>query len=148
MVQATLPLTELYLADETAWLDAMVELIGAGEHSELDYANLREYLQDMARRDRREVQSRLLQLLQHILKWEFQPDKRTGSWRRSIIHQSYELRQDAEGGVLRNHLDSRLAEVFGIAVQEAAAETGLPEETFPAECPYTLDEVLTYEAAE
>lgn len=148
MVGTTPVLAELYLADETAWLDAMVDLIRSGAHAELDYANLGEYLHDMARRDRREVKSRLLQLLVHILKWEFQPDKRSNSWKRSIIHHSYELRQDAESGVLRNHLEEQLAEVYNIAVQEAAAETGLDEGSFPTESPYTLDELLTYEAAE
>jgi len=148
MVATTPALTELYLADETAWLDSMADLIRSGAHAELDYANLREYLQDMAGRDRREVESRLLQLLVHILKWEFQPGKRSKSWKRSIIHQSYELRKDLESGVLRNHAEVCLSDEFREAVQEAAAETGLSEDAFPAECPYSLDELLMYEAAE
>src|SRR4051794_33793470 len=86
-------LTELYIADETAWLDAMADLIGAQAYAELDYTNLREYLTDMARRDRREVESRLVVLLLHILKWVHQPDHRSRSWRGSILEQRQELRR-------------------------------------------------------
>jgi hypothetical protein len=60
MTQTELALSDLYLADETAWLEAMAELIESGNRSDLDFANLREYLSDMAKRDRREVRSRLV----------------------------------------------------------------------------------------
>ena len=148
MVGTTLPLAELYLADETAWLDAMAELIGAGEHSELDYANLREYLRDMANRDRREVMSRLKQLLLHILKWEHQPGKRTRSWSTSILDQQQDLAADLESGVLRNHAEAAIEQAYVGAVRLASNETELPSKAFPSECPYSLDELLAYEAPE
>ena len=51
MTQRTeLTLAELYTEDETAWLDAMVELLGTRAYTELDFASLREYLTDMAKR--------------------------------------------------------------------------------------------------
>jgi len=145
MTQTELALTDLYLADETAWLDAMVELIESGHFSDLDYANLREYLSDMAKRERREVSSRLIQLLMHILKWEHQPDHRTGSWQSSIFDQQYELNQLAGRGVLRNHAEAVLGNEYPEAVKRAAAETGLPVVAFPKECPYSLDELLAFD---
>jgi hypothetical protein len=81
----------LYEHDETAWLEAMAELIRMGRLDELDYANLAEYLSDMARRDRREVESRLSGLLSHVLKWVHQTDGRSGSWKGTIIEQRQEL---------------------------------------------------------
>jgi hypothetical protein len=33
-----------------------------------------------------------------------------------------------------------IQEVYGDAVLEAAEQTGLPEETSPAECPFTYDD--------
>jgi hypothetical protein len=68
VLKITDSLAALYTADETAWLDAMAELIGTGRLGELDYLHLKEYLQDMATRDRREVSSRLRVLLIHVLK--------------------------------------------------------------------------------
>lgn len=56
MVTATpTKLAELYRIDETAWLEAMAELIRSGRLDEVDYPNLAEYLSDMVIRDRREV---------------------------------------------------------------------------------------------
>ena len=70
-----------------------IGLGGQRGRAEMDYQNLSEYLADMARRDRREVFSRLVVLLSHLLKWEHQPEKRSGSWRGTILEQRRELRQ-------------------------------------------------------
>jgi len=146
MTQLTeLALPELYTEDETAWLDAMVDLLAAGTYAELDFASLREYLSDMAKRDRREVESRLVVLVMHILKWVHQPEHRTRSWRGSIIEQRQELRRLAGRGVLRNHAESVLADVYREAVERGAVETGLPPEAFPAECAYSVDELLSFD---
>ena len=145
MTQTDLALSDLYLADETAWLEAMAELIESGNRADLDYANLREYLTDMANRDRREVNSRLVQLLMHILKWEHQPDHRSGSWQSSIFDQQFELNLLVGRGVLRNHAEDVLADEYPVAVKRAAAETGLGIEAFPRECAYSLDEVLSFD---
>lgn len=137
-------LSDLYRADETAWLDAMVELLDLGAHDALDFQNLREFLSDMARSDRREVYNRLAVLFVHILKWEYQPGKRSESWRRTIFHQQRELRYDTKGGVLRTHALDSLSECYADAVADAARETDLPPDTFPADCPYTLDQALAF----
>jgi hypothetical protein len=137
------PLGALYEQDETAWLEAMVELIRLGRLDEVDYPNLAEYLADMARRDRREVESRLTVLIAHVLKWVQQPERRSGNWRGTLIEQRQELEGLVSRGVLRNHAEAVLAGVYRKAVERAAAETGLPAETFPAPCPWALDQLLS-----
>ena len=139
------PLTDLYEADETAWLDAMSELIDAGRFTDLDYAHLGEYLAAMARRDRREIASRLTILIAHVLKWIHQPDNRSKSWRRTVIVQRQELVDQLESSTLRNHAETVLSEAYANAVEQAAAETDLDEGTFPAHCPWTLDQLLSPE---
>ena len=141
-------LPDLYESDETAWLEAMSELIDTGRLSDLDYPHLSEYLADMARRDRREVKSRLALLLAHLLKWSHQADKRSGSWRKTVVVQRQELADLLVSGVLRNHADAVLAAAYAAAVEQAAAETGLPASTFPAECPYTVVELLSADILE
>jgi hypothetical protein len=141
--KSTKTLADLYLADETAWLDAMAELIRANRADELDYEHLAEYLEDMAIRDRREVKSRLAILMAHILKWNYQKEKRTSSWRGTITVQRQELADLTERGVLRNHAEQILAKAYADAVEQAASETGLPVETFPGECPWTFESVLS-----
>ena len=136
-------LSQLYEADETAWLEAMADLIQRGQWSDLDYEHLAEYLSDMAIRDRREVKSRLTTLLTHILKWVHQPEHRSRSWRGTIIEQRHELAGHVERGVLRNHAEAVLRDCYALAVERAAAETGLAAESFPSACPYTVDQLLT-----
>src|SRR5437763_12696505 len=133
----------LYEQDETAWLEAMSELIRLGRLDEVDYPNLAEYLADMARRDRREVESRLTTLLAHALKWTHQPERCSGGWKATIVEQRQELEGLVSRGVLRNHAEAVLADVYRKALERVIAETGLPVETFPVACPYTLDELLS-----
>jgi hypothetical protein len=139
----TLP--ALYESDETAWLDSMAELARDGRCEDLDLPHLAEYLSDMARRDRREVESRLVVLLAHLLKWAHQPDDRPRSWLVTVIEQRQELRRLASRGILRNHAEAVLADMYLEAVERAAAETGLSPDRFPMECAYTLDQLLTVE---
>lgn len=144
----TPPLADLYLADETAWLDATAAQIRAGDLRVLDYGHLAEFLEDMAKRDKREVFSRLVVLLAHVLKWQAQPEKRSGGWSATIYLQQREIARDVASGVLRAYALAELANAFADAVVAAARETGLPESTFPAECPFTLDQLLAFTPAD
>jgi hypothetical protein len=103
-------LADLYEADETAWLEAMADLAARRRVGEMDFPHLSEYLADMAKRDRREVKSRLVALLVHLLKWDHQPDKRTGSWQATILEQRQELRDLLDSRTLRNHAEAILAD--------------------------------------
>lgn len=143
MVQRTPAATAaLYEADETAWLEATADLIRGGRLAEIDLNTLAEYLTDMAKRDRREVFSRLVVLLSHLLKWEYQPNHRCGSWRGTILEQQRELRQLMESGTLRNHALAVFADAYIEARKQAAAETGLARTALPQECGWDLDSAL------
>jgi hypothetical protein len=143
MVQRTpQALAILYEADETAWLDQTAELVRAGRFDQLDAATLAEYLTDLAKRDRREVFSRLVTLLARLLKWEYQPDRRSGSWLGTLLEQQRELRQLLESGTLRNHSAAALAEAYADARKQAAAESGLARGAFPEDCLWDVDGAL------
>ena len=134
-------LSDLYEADETAWLEQMSALAAEGDVAALDLSHLSEYLSDMARRDRREVVRRLAVLFAHLLKWEHQPDRRTRSWELTIQEQREELQDLLESGTLRNHAEQELGRAYQKAVRRAAIETELPQNTFAADCPFTIDQV-------
>ncbi len=141
-VQAV-PLSVLYEHDETAWLEAMAALAGQRRYQEMDYTHLSAYLADMARRDRREVFSRLVVLLTHLLKWEYQPEKRSGSWRGTMREQRRELRHLLESRTLQNHAASVLHDAYTEARLQAADETELGAEAFPAARVWNLEELLS-----
>jgi Domain of unknown function DUF29 len=141
----TVDTPDLYEADETAWLEAMARLIREGNVAELDYPHLAEYLEDMARRDKREVGSRLALLIAHLLKWRYQPERRSGGWRATVEVQAQELRELLESGVLSNHADELLPKAYANGVRQAVAETGLDVSTFPTDCPFTIEALLAAE---
>lgn len=137
------PLKELYERDETAWLEAMSALAAEGRTADMDHLNLSEYLADMANRDRREVFSRLVVLLAHLLKWEHQPERRSGSWRGTIREQRRELRLLLESGTLRQHATEVLADAYAEARRQAADETESPLSVFPVENAWGLEEAVS-----
>ena len=145
MTTTALPLSVLYEQDETAWLEIMSALAEEGRYTEMDHPNLSEYLASMAKRDRREVRSCLVELLAHLLKWEHQPSHRSGSWQLAILEQRRELRQMLDSGTLCNHASAVIAQAYADARKIVAAETSLPRETFPNECGWELESLLADE---
>ncbi|HEX4128706.1 MAG TPA: DUF29 domain-containing protein [Pirellulales bacterium] len=135
----------LYERDETAWLEAMAALAASGQYADMDFEHLSEYLAAMVKRDQRELFSRLVVLLSHLLKCEYQPEHRSGSWRRTILEQQRELRQLFESGTLRKHALAVFADAYADARKEAAAETGLARTAFPEQSPWSLDRALEYD---
>ncbi|MBX3397364.1 MAG: DUF29 domain-containing protein [Gemmataceae bacterium] len=134
--------SELYTLDETAWLEQTAELVRSGRWPEIDSETLAEYLTDMARRDRREVFSRLVVLLTHLLKWEQQAAGRSASWRGTIREQRRELKLLLESRVLRTHAELVFPEAYTEARLQAADETECDPTIFPVEFVGTLDDVL------
>lgn len=135
-------LGSLYEIDETAWLEVMAELAASGRPEDLDLPNLSGYLADMARRDRREVFSRLVVLLAHLLKSAHQPDRMGASWRVTIREQRRELRQLLESQTLRNHADVVLGDAYAEARRQAADETDLDLGLFSLINGWDLDAIL------
>ncbi len=136
--------TRLYDQDFNLWLDEQVTFLRQGRVNELDLENLAEEVESIGRSDKREVYNRLTVLMTHLLKVQFQPDKRTRSWRSTIREQRRQLRlvfQDSpslEKAYVPNMFDA----IYQDARQEASEETRLGLETFPAICPYSLEQVL------
>lgn len=143
MVVKSDPLPALYEADEVAWLDETTRRLREGRVEELDIDHLLKLLDDMGKSERRKVRSRLKVLMAHTLKWQYQPNQRTHSWIVTLEHQRQKLLELLEdSGTLRNFATDCLVDAYALAVRLAAKETELPTATFPAECPYTLDQLL------
>lgn len=129
----------LYEEDFVAWIERQVALLRAGRIDALDRANLAEELEDMGKSRRLELRSRLEVLLTRLLKYEFQPQMRTGSWRGTIFEQRLRIGDLIdESPSLKPYLgnlhgDPRL---FRNAAGKASLETGIPQRDFPAENPY------------
>lgn len=131
ILEETDELSALDEQDETAWPEAMAGLVLERRLAGLDDDHLGEYLADMARRDWREVDSRLAVLIAHLWKWTFQPERRSGSWRATVEARRRELARLLESGPLCNHAEAMLARAYADGVRLAAAKTDSPVGTFP-----------------
>jgi hypothetical protein len=81
-------------------------------------------------------------ILQHLLKWRYQPSHRSTSWIKTINRERRQLlKQDKASPSLAAKAKLLLAEAYDDARPDAADETDLPLDTFPAVCPWTLDQI-------
>lgn len=137
------PLTP-YEVDPHAWATEQAELIRLGRFDELDIENLVDEVQDVARRERRELVSRLSLVYQHLLKWDHQPDRRSASWARTIVEQRRQVDELLdEARSLRSHLPALTETAFRQGRVAALNEADLPTATIPDINPYSWDELMT-----
>jgi len=133
---------ELYEQDFVRWTEDQAAALRAGDLDALDLENLAEEIESLGGNNRRELDSRLEVLLMHLLKWRYQPRKRTGSWESTIRSQRREIAKLlGQSPSLRREVDAMMAGAYPVARRNAAAETGLPLDTLPETCPFA-DRVL------
>lgn len=138
----------LYRADEHAWMGQQAEALRSRSWSRVDAANLAEFLDDMAKRDERELRSRLIVLVMHMLKAERQPEKLSDSWVNTIEREQDEIGQIVDAPSLARLAPDLLAEAWTVAVRRAARETKLPAASFPQSSPWTVQQALSYQPPE
>ncbi|MQP68171.1 DUF29 family protein [Niveispirillum sp. SYP-B3756] len=135
---------DLYESDFYAWANQQAALLRAGKLSAADIEHIAEEIESMGRTEKRELVSRLTILLLHLLKWQFQPGLRGNSWRLTVKEQRYRLADHlADNPSLKAKLSEAIANAYRLALVEAERETGLPETTFPAECPWSFDQIAS-----
>ncbi|MEG4348613.1 DUF29 domain-containing protein [Microcoleus sp. LAD1_D3] len=134
---------KLYDTDYLRWIETTVEKLRVRDYSNMDWENLIAEIEDMGRSERRSLESNLVVILLHLLKWQFQPDQRSGSWKGSILEHRRRIRKSLKDSPsLKPYLEEVLVECYADAAEQASAETGLSLETFPKLCMYTAAEVL------
>jgi hypothetical protein len=140
--EATVPLAELYRIDFHAWCLRVCEVLAHGKTGELDTGHLREEIESLAGRDEREVISRMKRILQHLLKLQCQPGKRSRSWHATLANQRGELAALLEQSPsLVGVAEKGVGKAYKLARRLAAIETGLPEDTFPSACPFSIVQI-------
>jgi hypothetical protein len=143
----TLARPSLYEEDFLAWTERQAALARAGRLDELDLENLAEELDAMGRSESGELENRLELLLMHMLKWDYQPARRTRSWLGTMREQRNALRRLLRRSPsLRRDLEGTIADVYPDALGRAGDETGRSPSTFPNQLPYSVAQVFEPEA--
>ncbi len=132
-----------YDTDFYAWALAQAEGLRAGRLADIDIEHIAEELETLGRAEKRELESRLIVLLVHLLKWVHQSERRGRSWRLTIQEQRQRVQHVLrDNPSLKAVQDEVLVDAYGIAVLRAAKQTGKDTVDFPPVCPWTLDRVL------
>ena len=141
-------LKELYDRDFFEWTARNARLLREGRLAEADIERVAEEVEDVGKRDQREVRNRLKVLLKHLLKWKMQPELRFSNgersgWLDTIREQRSQLESIFEQSPsLERYGRELLSKIFCKAVEDAVYETKLPRSDFPVECPYTFEQVM------
>ena len=143
-------MSDLYEDDILLWSERQAELLrrrAAGERvndADIDWPNVAEEIEDVGKSERREIESRLAVLCTHLLKWRFQPKRRSRSWAGSITEARNQIERVIRGSPsLKGRLAKMLAEAYADGRRVAAAETGL--KSVPPECPWSVEEILRHD---
>jgi hypothetical protein len=132
-----------YEQDYHAWVLDQIELLKGGRFADLDVENLADELKSLVVSEQQEIDSRLTVLLQHLLKWEFQPARRSNSWRATILEQRFRINRVIQRSPsLRRYPSTVMEQEYLLARLRASDETGIPLDKFPPSCPYTAAEAL------
>jgi len=131
-----------YEDDFHAWSFEQAELLRQKRYAEVDLPNVIEELESMGREQRHALESSYRLLIAHLLKWQFQPQLRSASWQITISRERGHIEQrEKTSPSLRASARSIVDDIYRRAVSEAAIETGLAKSAFPADCPYSLDQL-------
>ncbi len=130
-----------YENDFYAWTIHNAKLLRAGKVAEVDIEHIAEEIECMGKSEKRELMSRLAVLMAHLLKWKFQPVRRSNSWKLTIKNQRMELKDLLEDSPsLKKELEDKFNHAYEKAVLIAAEQTGFDESEFPKQPPFTLQD--------
>lgn len=110
----------------------------------LDIVNLVEEIESLGKQQRQELENRLGILLRHLLKWDYQPERRSKSWKATIREQRRAtqklIRQNLS---LKAYLPEAIADAYETGLDLVVRETPLDYPDLPEMCPY--DEVQIFD---
>jgi len=126
--------------DEHEWFYAKYQ-----EYMEKD-PDVGEFFLEMARRDQRKIGSHLVVLIQHLIKWIYQPRLQSDSWTNSIRNAQFYIQYEIEESGGLNHFVLNKLDVqksYSRAKTQAINEMKANSyQTPPEECPWTIQQLI------
>lgn len=140
-------MNELHSSDFSLWTEQTAARLKNREFDQVDWANLIEEIEELGTNKRDRLISSLKILIAHLLKWHYQPGKRSRSWQNTIFRERGNIEEYIEDSKsLKRFLESPewMRKAYLRARRLAAHETGINESVFPLECPYAIEQVLDF----
>ncbi|MEY2341300.1 DUF29 domain-containing protein [Acidithiobacillus sp. IBUN Pt1247-S3] len=138
-------LPELYERDYFAWTQQQATILRSGQISGVDVLHLAEEIEDLGRSEKCALASRMVVLLAHLLKWQYQLALRSKSWQRTITTQRKDVKYELAGSPSLKHSFNDpewLDIVWSKATILASEETGIDLVVFPEDLPWDVADVV------
>ncbi|OKH20377.1 DUF29 domain-containing protein [Chroogloeocystis siderophila] len=137
---------KLYDTDYGLWLASQIDSLKSHQWDNLDIDNLIEELEGLNRSNENALESYLVVILTHLLKWEYQLKARSRSWQGSILNGRKRIaRLCKQQPSLKLRVSDLVPEAYTDAIEIATLETRLPADVFPTKCSYSADQILDFE---
>ncbi|MHC5860538.1 DUF29 domain-containing protein [Nostoc sp.] len=139
---AIIDIKTLYESNYLQWLEETIKCLKNRQLADVDYENLIEELQDLAKNEKRRVRSLLEQIIRHLLLyqyWDLEKPRNANHWAAKIISFRNQLNEDLSAN-LRNHLEDNFNIIYSNFLDYVNAKTQLTN--LPELCPYTLEQIL------
>ncbi len=132
-----------YTTDFNMWAQQTAQLLRERRWQEIDLEYLIEEVEDLGKSERRGISSQLTRLLLHLLKWQYQPLRRSDSCLDSITDARTQIELAIEDSPsLKSYPEQQLEASYQRARRQASKQTGMPLSVFPTQCPYSLELIL------
>jgi Domain of unknown function DUF29 len=136
----------LYDQDFYLWIQTTAKLLKEHRFDDVDWENLIEEIESMGKSEKKEVKSRLIVLLEHLLKlmyWEAEKTYNARGWRNTIVEQRRQISLSLEDSPsLRPLLGEMFPDCYRIAREDMLRKYQLSSDLFPTEPPFMLEDVL------
>ena len=140
------PSGNLYERDYYVWLQATAQSLKNKDWGSVDLQNLIEEIESRGRSEKNALKSNLVIVLLHLLKYAYQPSKRSDSWLNSITEHRIRIELALEESPsLWNYLEEVFENCYTKARRAAATETGLGEAAIQGLPPFTLEQAIDLE---
>jgi hypothetical protein len=132
-----------YDRDLTLWAKDTAQLLRERRWDAIDWEHLIDEVEDLGKSERSAIASQMERIMVHLLKWQYQPQRRSDSWLDSINDGRSQIRRKIEDSPsLRSYSEQVLEKEYVRARREAARQTGLEISVFPELCPFIIEQVI------
>ena len=136
-------LESLYDTDFNGWIDQTLQLLRDRNFDEVDWINVMEEIELLAHTDERTLDTYSARILELLLLYAYQPEKRCKKWLVILCHTRWEIKQRLKDSPkLKEYLEENLQENYEHAVKIARIWTGMDKNCFPSVCRYSVDQLL------
>jgi hypothetical protein len=133
----------IYEQDLVLWAKDTAQLLREKHWEAIDLEHLIEEVEDLGKSERSAIASQMERIMVHLLKWQYQPQRRSDSWLDSINDGRSQIRRKIEDSPsLQGYPEQILDKEYTRSRREAARQTGLEVNIFPELCPFSVDQVI------